>query len=51
MRARTFGLAIAAVAIGYLVLRAPDLVGFTVMLLAVVALWRVAGRSRLGVRR
>ncbi|MFI2473888.1 hypothetical protein [Nocardia xishanensis] len=51
MRGRTFCLAVAAVAVGYFVLTAPELVGFTVMLLAVVALWRVAGRSRLGVRR
>ncbi|WP_157119827.1 hypothetical protein [Nocardia xishanensis] len=51
MRARTFYVAIAGIAVGYFVLTAPELVGFTVMLLAVVALWRVAGRSRLGVRR
>ncbi|SNY89163.1 hypothetical protein SAMN04244553_6166 [Nocardia amikacinitolerans] len=51
MRLRTIYLAFAAVAVGYFVLAAPELVGFTVMLLAVFALWRVAGRSRLGVRR
>ncbi|MFF0529560.1 hypothetical protein ACFYT3_14320 [Nocardia amikacinitolerans] len=51
MRPRTFLLAVVAVAVGYLVLMAPELVGFTVMLLAAIALWRLAGRSRRGVRR
>lgn len=49
MRARTFGLALAAVSIGFLVLTAPEVVGFTIMLLGAVALWRMRPRS--GVRR
>ncbi|MEV0294213.1 hypothetical protein [Nocardia sp. NPDC050710] len=49
MRARTFGFALAAVAVGYLVLTAPGVVGFTVMLLGAVALWRAS--RRWGVRR
>lgn len=40
MRARTFGLVAAAVAVGYLVLTAPEVVGITVMVLGGVALWR-----------
>jgi hypothetical protein len=49
MRPRTFGFALVSVAVGYLVLTAPEVVGFTVMLLVAVALWR-SGR-RWGVRR
>jgi uncharacterized membrane protein len=49
MRARTFCLAVAAVAVGYLALTAPEVVGFTVMLLGAVAFW-LASR-RWGVRR
>ncbi len=49
MRAKTFGLALAAVAVGYLVLTAPGVVGFTVMLLCAVAFWRAS--RRWGVRR
>lgn len=49
MRARTFGLAVGAVAVGYLVLTAPEVVGLTVMLLGAIALWR--GSCRWGVRR
>lgn len=49
MRARTFGLAIAAMAVGYLVLTHPAVVGFTVMLLGAFALWRSS--RRMGVRR
>ncbi len=49
MKARTFGLAIAAVAIGYAVLTAPEVVGFTVVLLGAAWLWRSTRRS--GVRR
>lgn len=49
MRIRTFGLAIAAVSVGFLVLTAPEVVGFTVMLLGAIALWRM--RPRKGVRR
>ena len=49
MRARTFGFAFAAVAVGYLVLTAPSVVGFTVMLLGAIALWRAS--RRWGVRR
>ncbi|WP_280413771.1 hypothetical protein [Nocardia carnea] len=49
MRTRTFGIAIAAVSVGFLVLTTPEVVGFTVMLLGAIALWRVRPRS--GVRR
>ncbi len=49
MRARTFGLAVAAVSIGFLMLTAPEVVGFTVMLLGAIAFWRI--RPRKGVRR
>ncbi|WP_435590777.1 hypothetical protein [Nocardia sp. bgisy118] len=49
MRPRTFFLAVAAVAVGYLVLTAPELIGFTVMLFGAVALWRSS--RRWGVRR
>ncbi|MGW4365431.1 hypothetical protein ACWEKT_07275 [Nocardia takedensis] len=48
MRARTFGLAVAAVAVGYMVLTAPDLVGFVLMVGGAVWFWRVSRRS--GVR-
>lgn len=40
MRARTFGLVVAAVAFGYLVLTAPEVVEFTVRVLGGVAFWR-----------
>ncbi|WP_328435508.1 hypothetical protein [Nocardia puris] len=43
-------MAIGAVAVGYLLLTAPDVVGFVVMLLGAVALWRMRPR-RMGVRR
>jgi hypothetical protein len=49
MRARTFGLAVAAVAVGYLVLTAPEVVGITVMVLGGFALWRCS--RQWGVRR
>lgn len=49
MRARTFGLALAAVSIGFLVLTAPEVIGLTVMLLGAIAFWRMRPRS--GVRR
>lgn len=49
MRARTFGVAVAAVAVAYAVLTVPALVGLTVMLVALVAIWRSA--RRMGVRR
>ncbi|WP_280422146.1 hypothetical protein [Nocardia carnea] len=49
MRARTFGFALAAISVGFLVLTAPEVVGFTVMLLGAIALWRM--RPRKGVRR
>lgn len=49
MRGRTFGFAIAAVSIGYLVLTAPEVVGFTALLLGAVALWRSS--RQWGVRR
>ncbi|MFE9323552.1 hypothetical protein ACIHDR_19555 [Nocardia sp. NPDC052278] len=49
MRARTFGFAVAAVSIGYLVLTHPAVVGFTVMLLGAFAFWGAS--RRWGVRR
>ncbi|WP_156371027.1 hypothetical protein [Nocardia arizonensis] len=49
MRARTFGLAVVAVAVGYVLLTAPQVVGFTVMVLGAFAFWRLVRRS--GVRR
>ncbi|MET7770176.1 hypothetical protein [Nocardia sp. NPDC005366] len=49
MRAQTIGLALAAIVVGYLILAAPGVVGFTVMVLGAVALWRVS--RRWGVRR
>ncbi|MEV4234045.1 hypothetical protein AB0J47_02580 [Nocardia sp. NPDC049737] len=49
MRARTFGAVLAAVAVGYLLLTQPEVVGVAVMLLLLVAVWRF--RPRLGVRR
>lgn len=49
MRARTFGFAVAAVSVGYLVLTQPEVVGVMVMLLVLVAVWRF--RPRIGVRR
>ncbi|WP_280449340.1 hypothetical protein [Nocardia brasiliensis] len=49
MRAKTFGFVIAAVAVGVAVLSAPELLGFTVMLLGAIALWRSTRKS--GVRR
>lgn len=49
MRARTFGVAVGAISIGFLVLTAPEVIGFTVMLLGAIAFWRMHRRS--GVRR
>lgn len=49
MRARTFGLVVAAVAVGYLVLTAPEVVGITVVLMGGFALWRSS--RQWGVRR
>ncbi len=49
MRARTFGLAVGAISVGFLVLTAPEVVGFTVMSLGAIALWRFTRRS--GLRR
>ena len=49
MRARTFGVVLATVAVGYLLLTQPEIVGITVMLLLLVAVWRF--RPRMGVRR
>ncbi|MFI2473458.1 hypothetical protein [Nocardia xishanensis] len=42
-------LAVSAVAAGYLLLTAPELVGFTLMLFGAIALWRSSRRR--GVRR
>ncbi len=49
MRARTAGLAVAGVAVGYVLLTAPGVVGFVLMVLATVAFWRAS--RRWGVRR
>ncbi|MGW6335018.1 hypothetical protein [Nocardia rhamnosiphila] len=49
MRPRTFFFGIAALSIGYLVLVEPEVVGFAVMLLGAIALWRFSRRT--GVRR
>lgn len=49
MRNRTFGLAIAAISVGFLVLTTPEIVGFAVMLVGAIAMWRM--RPRKGVRR
>ncbi|WP_169338140.1 hypothetical protein [Nocardia vinacea] len=49
MRARTFVIAIVAVSVGLAVLTAPEVVGFTIMLLGAIALWR--STRRWGVRR
>lgn len=49
MRARTFGFAVAVVSIGFLMLVAPEVVGFTIMLLGAIVLWR--STRRWGVRR
>lgn len=46
MRARTFGVMVAAVAVGYLVLTAPEVVVFTAMVLGGVAFWRASRRWR-----
>ncbi|WP_431963265.1 hypothetical protein [Nocardia sp. bgisy134] len=42
-------LAVSAMAVGYLLLTAPELIGFTLMLFGAVALWRSS--RRWGVRR
>ncbi|MGV9616282.1 hypothetical protein [Nocardia xishanensis] len=44
MRPRTFLVALSAVAVGYLVLTAPELVGFALMVFGAVALWRSSRR-------
>lgn len=49
MRAKTFGFGVAAISVGFLVLTAPEVVGFAVMLFGAIALWRL--RPRTGVRR
>ncbi|MEV6361336.1 MULTISPECIES: hypothetical protein [Nocardia] len=49
MRARTFAIAVAAVSVGMLILTAPEVVGFTVMVLGAIALWRSSKRA--GLRR
>lgn len=49
MRARTAGIAIAMVAVGYVLLTAPAVLGFVLMVLGALAFWR--GSRRLGVRR
>ena len=49
MRARTFGVLLASVAVGFVLLTNPEVVAVTVMLLALVAIWRF--RPRMGVRR
>ncbi|WP_406237504.1 hypothetical protein [Nocardia sp. NBC_01009] len=53
MRAKTVGLAIAVILVGYSLLTAPrqllDLVGFVLMLAAALWIWRTT--RRVGVRR
>lgn len=49
MRARTFAMAVGAVSVGMMILIAPEVVGFTVMLLGAIALWRSSKRA--GLRR
>ncbi|MGN2640610.1 hypothetical protein ACTD5D_31460 [Nocardia takedensis] len=49
MRMRTLGIAFAVVAVGYMILTAPDLVGLVLMVCGAVWFWRVSRRS--GVRR
>ncbi|WP_156910305.1 hypothetical protein [Nocardia mangyaensis] len=49
MRARTFATAVALLSIGSLALIAPDALGFILMLVGAVWLWRSSKRS--GVRR
>lgn len=44
MRGRTFVLAVAVISIGFLVITAPEVVGFTVMLLGAFAMWRSSRR-------
>ncbi|WP_280245920.1 hypothetical protein [Nocardia abscessus] len=46
---RSFGLALAAVAVGYTVLMAPGVVGFVLMVSGAVWFWRA--QRRWGVRR
>ncbi|WP_459549897.1 hypothetical protein [Nocardia sp. X0981] len=49
MRIRTFVMSVAAISIGFLILTAPEILAFSVMLLGAIALWRMRPRS--GVRR
>ncbi len=49
MSLRMVLLAVSAMAVGYLLLTAPELIGFTLMLFGAVALWRSS--RRWGVRR
>lgn len=49
MRARTFMTAVALISVGYLALTAPDFLGFVLMVVGAVWLWRASKRA--GVRR
>lgn len=49
MRGRTFVTAVAVLAGGYMVLAAPDVLGFVLMVVGAVWLWRSSKRA--GVRR
>ncbi|MFD4432891.1 hypothetical protein [Nocardia sp. NPDC058497] len=49
MRARTVMTAVAVLSIGYMVLVAPDVLGFVLMVVGAVWLWRSSKRA--GVRR
>lgn len=49
MRGRTFLFSVAAISSGFLVLTAPEVVGFAVMLIGAIAIWRM--RPRKGGRR
>lgn len=49
MRGRTVMTAVAVLSIGYMVLVAPDVIGFVLMVVAAVWLWRASRRA--GVRR
>jgi hypothetical protein len=49
MRAKTFMTAFALLSVGYMVLTAPDVLGFVLMVVGAVWFWRATKRA--GVRR